>query len=282
MNIKSLYQQLEYQLGLTMGYARTRLAAMPTSSIDHLLWLSIIILLAGTLIAHLSGGYQGGFIQANQAATLFPGWFWTAWTQLGNERFLLVLLLLVSRRYPEIIWVVILSAVVGVAYSRGLKHLVDAVRPPGAIPNDLFEIIGPPYHHHSFPSGHSTSIFLVAGVLSAFTRDWKTRILIFIVASVSGFSRVAVGVHWPQDVVAGAFGGLLSASIGLVLAKKIPSGLGVKVHLGFLIVALACLLSLFLDDDGYPSSVWLIWPVAGVILIQTWNDYWPFWLRRSS
>ena len=55
----------------------------------------------------------------------------------------------------------------------------------------------------SFPSGHATSGFMAAALLSEGQPRWR-RIGWHVVASVVAGSRVHVGIHHPSDVVAGA------------------------------------------------------------------------------
>ena len=54
----------------------------------------------------------------------------------------------------------------------------------------------------SFPSGHATLAFALATALSVrWPRLW---IVWYGMAVCVGISRIALGVHWPSDIVAGA------------------------------------------------------------------------------
>jgi undecaprenyl-diphosphatase len=79
----------------------------------------------------------------------------------------------------------------------------------------------------SFPSGHasmSAAVFLTLGALVANTRGrWRERLYVLaaaaLLAVLVGLSRIALGVHWTTDVLAGwAFGS--AWAIGWVLLER--------------------------------------------------------------
>jgi undecaprenyl-diphosphatase len=59
----------------------------------------------------------------------------------------------------------------------------------------------------SFPSAHAMNMFAQAMLFSLFYRKRALWFLGF--ASLIGFSRIYVGVHYPIDVVGGAIGGII-------------------------------------------------------------------------
>jgi undecaprenyl-diphosphatase len=63
----------------------------------------------------------------------------------------------------------------------------------------------------SFPSGHSASAFAFAtGVAKA---QPMLSVPLLVVAALVGYSRVHTGVHYPADVLAGAFIGISAAEL---------------------------------------------------------------------
>ncbi len=82
-----------------------------------------------------------------------------------------------------------------------LKRLFDRPRPSVTHP-DIRNL--QPFSSASFPSGHTSSAFSVATSLSLNYPKWYVIVPAYSWASLSGFSRLYLGVHYPSDVLAGA------------------------------------------------------------------------------
>jgi membrane-associated phospholipid phosphatase len=61
----------------------------------------------------------------------------------------------------------------------------------------------------SFPSGHSASAFALFLCLASFTRNKSIKFLLFIVASLTSFSRVYLSQHFLVDALAGSLIGVM-------------------------------------------------------------------------
>lgn len=257
----------------TLRDADARLDRYAGMGVDYLIMLAWLTSVLGVLLAG-AGGYHAAFASLHALlGSVLPDIVWMFITRFGDERVLLVLTLLFARRRPEIFWAMVLASVVAILYARGVKHLVDALRPPAVLSPDVLHVIGPALRSHSFPSGHTSSVFVFAGVLFAFARRASERWALIIFATLVGLSRVALGVHWPQDVLAGAFGGLLSAALGTWLALHWRAGLRPGVHLGLLLLPLAAMPWLLWSDNGNPSMPWLTWPLVFAMAMQFLLDY---------
>lgn len=73
---------------------------------------------------------------------------------------------------------------------------------------------------HSFPSGHAARSFLIA-VLASFLGPGWLSVLFWVWAPLVSLARVAMGVHYLSDVVAGAVVGILFALIGYQLSPAV-------------------------------------------------------------
>jgi membrane-associated phospholipid phosphatase len=85
------------------------------------------------------------------------------------------------------------------------KFLFQRVR-PNTMDYNSFTFFGPLGNgmNRSFPSGHTTSIFASASVLSYYFEERSSKIIFYSLASLVGLQRIASGEHWFSDVVAGA------------------------------------------------------------------------------
>ncbi len=139
-----------------------------------------------------------------------------------------------GRRRPVAL-ALLLSQGAGLAFCLVMQQTVARVRPEQAR-----VLLGQP-DCFSFPSGHATLVFGAAAVLllSDLPRwaRWGSSLLAVAVA----VSRVAVGHHWPSDVIAGAVLGL---------------GLGLASH-GLLATG----------ARGVARWRWLLWPQVALVVV---------------
>jgi undecaprenyl-diphosphatase len=73
---------------------------------------------------------------------------------------------------------------------------------------------------HSFPSGHAARAFLIATIAAGLGPSGLAMVL-WIWAPFVGLARVAMGVHYLSDIVAGALFGILVALISLQIYQPL-------------------------------------------------------------
>jgi len=213
-----------------------------------------LLLLALALWLHRQPPTVGLFLALNHAAAHAPDAWWANLTNLGQTGILFALLSPLLWVRPQWVLAALAATPVGALYSYGAKALFDAPRPAALIDAAQIHLIGPVLTSHSFPSGHAITAFTAAAaLLGAAQAGRRTTWAVLLLASAVAFSRVAVGAHWPVDVLAGAAGGWLAGCCGAATAARYPQ-LAQSPRLRATLAAAVALvgLSLWTLNTGYP------------------------------
>lgn len=114
-----------------------------------------------------------------------------------------VVVMLLIRRQPRLALYLVVTGAGALILDPSLKTLVGRVRP----------VVESPVAHapgNSFPSGHALGSMVVYGMLAlvllpAVRRNWRFLFLgvAGLIVALIGFSRIALGVHFLSDVLAG-------------------------------------------------------------------------------
>lgn len=98
-----------------------------------------------------------------------------------------------------------------------IKHILGRPRPNQAFAEESFnfDFFNFDSAFHSFPSGHTSTIFVVALTFSIFTP--KLRYVYLFFACIVALSRIIVGAHFFTDII----GGVIVAFIGFKITLKI-------------------------------------------------------------
>lgn len=96
----------------------------------------------------------------------------------------------------------------------GLKYSFNRQRP-----YDKYSFLDVPYPESSpsFPSGHTSIAFTTATALTLKYPKWYVALPSYFWACSVAYSRMNLGVHYPSDVLAGAFLGTGSAYLTQIL-----------------------------------------------------------------
>lgn len=255
----------------------------PVRPADPWVWAPLAAALALLAAIYLTGSNTSLFLWLNGLPRLTGNALWTHLTILGDGLVALVLLLPWVRRRPDVVWAGCLAGIATTLWVHGLKPVFALPRPAEVLAPELFQLLGPRDPSWAFPSGHSTTIFALAGVIALSIASRGLRLALVLCAAAVALSRVMVGAHWPADILAGAFGGWLCAVLGLRWAGRWTWGLGTfaqRLMATLLMIAAGVLL--LSHETGYPETLPLQQAIAVLALAAGAGGGLPPFLRRAD
>jgi len=108
-------------------------------------------------------------------------------------------------------------AVAEAAWSGGIALILTTLmayflqRPRPYIDMSGINLLIPPPLNTSFPSGHTAASFAIAFAILYADRRWGVFAL--VLACLIAFGRIAVGVHYPSDIIGGILVGFASFAL---------------------------------------------------------------------
>ena len=96
-----------------------------------------------------------------------------------------------------------------------LRYVINRPRPYHERGAGIIPLVEKNTQDKSFPSRHTASAFVIALTILPYAL-WA-GIPLLVLASLVGFVRFALGVHYPSDILAGAGLGILCALAGILL-----------------------------------------------------------------
>lgn len=236
----------------------------------------IVLMLLLCAVTLFSGLNLPLSLALNQSLQHLPDGFWANLTILGDSLVCLALINFGAKRYPQLLAAALLGGLLATLLTRSMKALF-AVDRPLVVLNEQIHTIGIDLHNFSFPSGHTTAIFLTVGLYALACKHERITALLFSFALLVGLSRVAVGAHWLADVLAGAVFGWLCAAAGWKLAKGWQWSQTTQGHgaLGLLFAIFALLT--FAVDTGYPQGLYLQLLIATLSSLVAFTNLWRQW-----
>lgn len=213
-------------VNITNNYSRLKL---------NLFFLPLFFLISIVLFLYSKGALcadkyveiqKGSFFYINSHLGQYPILAYNL-TQFGDALVFLSFLSLFVVYAPKI-WEALLSTlVVSIVLCCPFKSMFAVPRPAATFDNNSFFIVGKAVcGRNSLPSGHSITIFAVLTVLlfAFMPKQLKFKILwictIIIVGFSLAFTRVAVGAHYPLDVIIGSIVGYVSGLVGIFISRK--------------------------------------------------------------
>ena len=220
-----------------------------TLKINFLIAFVLLILLSSIQLFDLKINVNG-FIAINSRGNIADEKAWSFITLMGDTGILWPMLLIFSITSMKTIYAVLAAVPMGGFLSVLLKKLFDSPRPSGLLELVDIHVIGPVLTTHSYPSGHTITIFAaISAIVLSYSIQAKLlgsifKIGLFIFATVVGISRIMVGAHWPLDCLAGACVGWISGVTGIYLSRKYLLKIA-NQNIDFVAVALLWVLSIW-------------------------------------
>ncbi|MDT8990008.1 phosphatase PAP2 family protein [Curvibacter sp. APW13] len=249
------------------------MSAPATRAFAPWLWAVPFAILALGAPLWLQWGEPAWFLALNQAFAVLPAGFWTALSLMGNAWGVLGLTAPLLVLAPRYLWAWLCAAPFAMVLARLGKGLIESPRPAAVVDNTLMRIVGEPMHNVSMPSGHTLTAFAVASAIYfALPPQRRLRFAwLWLLALATGLSRIAVGAHWPGDVVVGAALGLLCGLWAQALLARVPPAWLQASHTSLRCVALlmlAAVYNLCVEALDFAENQSMQYLLAGVIAVS--------------
>jgi membrane-associated phospholipid phosphatase len=193
-----------------------------------------IIIVIGTGILILVLGKNGSFQLINGNHNGIADQFFKYFTHYGDGVMWVPLGLFCFFFKRKYFIAVLAGAIISTLLAQFLKRIVypEELRPISYLSESfpVHQIAGVEMRRlHSFPSGHTTTAFTMALIMSHMINKKVWSILLPLLALIAAYSRVYLAQHFPTDLLAGMCIGIVSAILSLLVYKKIIRRLNERV-----------------------------------------------------
>lgn len=189
---------------------------------NYLLALLLLLGIATVLLVNLEKGDELKLFAQNRSA--LSNTFFIFCNYLGEAYIYVIIsvIFLLGKKWAKGI-LVVLTGFTAMAFSQLFKNYFGHERPLIYFketlkkPEMLTPVPGVELVHSytsSFPSGHTTAAFALFGLLAFFTPKSTQKTIWLIPACLAAASRIYLGQHFLEDVIAGA---LLGSLVAIVL-----------------------------------------------------------------
>jgi len=168
------------------------------------------------------------FLFVNRHYSNFADFFFLYLTNLGDgiiAALLILFLLWISFR--DALTFLVITLLITILVNILKDHIFPELNRPVAYfgTSEILHLISgyDPPTLSTFPSGHTATAFSVGLYLSILIKNRPVKMLLFLIASLVGYSRIYISAHFPADVVTGALIGVFTTLIFYYLSSFVKS-----------------------------------------------------------
>lgn len=268
-------------------------ALSPRTGSWSVLVIAALMGLAGALLARTPADREV-FIAINAWGPRLPV-IASALSVLGLGAAVFVVSGVIGLRRPAVPAAVLLTLLLGGAAVHAVKLLAGASRPLAALGPDTVHVIGSALRAQSMPSGHAAAYAAVAAMVWIAARSaspvwqrWALTASLTLFALAGALSRVAVGAHWPSDLLVGAAVGAIAGTLVVAtmrgrlaihwLSQRLTGRVGAPV-MALLLLGTSAALWDSADDYPLAAALYVVLAVLGVLTAFAW---WWFYRRAAA
>lgn len=138
-------------------------------------------------------------------------------TQLGNGISILIVVVVLFLRVRHLLAYELIVGALSLGLSvEIIKAMIHRTRPFVKLKD--IRIVGSRASGRSFPSGHTSQTFFMATLLVHYYQgSIFILLLLYVIATLVGITRIYLGMHYPRDVLAGAMLGTAWGMLGVIV-----------------------------------------------------------------